>query len=62
MHPNIYEIVSKIKTECPETYVAFTSNGTLLNERNIGRLIDSKLDMVSFSLDGPKLERGRPKG
>lgn len=61
VHPKIYDIVSLIKTECPDTRVAFTSNGTLLTDKNIAKLIDSRLDMISVSVDGPDLERGHQK-
>jgi MoaA/NifB/PqqE/SkfB family radical SAM enzyme len=61
MHPQIYDIVSLIKSECPNTRVSFTSNGVLMNERNINKLIDAKLDLVSISMDGPNLERGHQK-
>lgn len=58
MHPRIYDLVSLIKKECPDTQVAFTSNGTLLTENNINKLIGAKLDVISISMDGPNLERG----
>lgn len=58
MHPRIYDIVKLIKDECPDTQVSFTSNGTLLTEKNIEKLIDSKLDVISISMDGDNLERG----
>jgi MoaA/NifB/PqqE/SkfB family radical SAM enzyme len=61
MHPQVYEIISLIKTECTDTGVAFSSNGVLLNKRNIGKLIDSRLDSISISVDGPNLERGHLK-
>jgi len=58
MHPRIYDIVSLIKKECLDTQVAFTSNGTLLTENNINKLINAKLDVISISMDGPKMESG----
>ena len=61
MHPDIYEIISKIKTSCPSTKVSFSSNGVLLNVKNINKLIDSGLDSISISMDGPELERGHQK-
>ena len=36
--------------------VQFTSNGTLLNDDTIGRLIDSKIDLIYFSFDGSNKE------
>jgi MoaA/NifB/PqqE/SkfB family radical SAM enzyme len=61
MHPDIYEIIKTFKDNCPQSLVATTSNGVLLNEKNIAKLIASKLDSISISLDGPNLERGHQK-
>jgi MoaA/NifB/PqqE/SkfB family radical SAM enzyme len=61
MHPKIYEIVSLIRTNCPNARLTFTSNGTLLNQRNIEKLINGGLDNINISIDGPNLERGHPK-
>jgi MoaA/NifB/PqqE/SkfB family radical SAM enzyme len=61
MHPKMYEIITMIKKECPNSRVETTSNGVLFNEKNILKLIDSKLDLVSVSMDGPDLERGHLK-
>jgi MoaA/NifB/PqqE/SkfB family radical SAM enzyme len=61
MHPKIYEIVNLIKDYCPDTKVSFTSNGVLMNDRNINKLIDGRLDLISISMDGPELERGHQK-
>jgi len=62
MHPQIYEIISLIKNNCPNAKVSFTSNGVLLNDRNINKLIDAKLDLISVSMDGPNLARGHQEG
>jgi MoaA/NifB/PqqE/SkfB family radical SAM enzyme len=61
MHPNMYEIIKMLKTNCPKSKVETTTNGVLFNERNIKKLIDSKIDMISVSMDGPDLERGHQK-
>lgn len=61
MHPEMYEIIKMIKDECPDSRVETTSNGVLLNETNAYKLIESKLDMISISMDGPNLERGHQK-
>jgi MoaA/NifB/PqqE/SkfB family radical SAM enzyme len=61
MHPKIYDIVSLIKTKCPNTHLSFVSNGLLLTQRNIEKLINAHLDQINISLDGPNLERGHPK-
>ena len=58
MHPKIYDILKMIKTEAPDTCVTIISNGTLLTKKNIVKLIDTGLDNISVSMDGPDLERG----
>ena len=58
MHPNMYEIIKLLKDNCPNAEVETTTNGVLFNERNIKKLIDSRIDMISVSMDGPNLERG----
>ena len=58
MHPKLYEILTMIKSEAPDTCVTIISNGTLLTKRNIVKLIDTGLDIISVSMDGPDLERG----
>lgn len=61
MHPEMYSIIRMIKDECPESMVETTSNGVLFNESNAYKLIQSGLDLVSISMDGPNLERGHQK-
>lgn len=61
MHPKIYDIIGLIKGECPDIYMSFASNGLLLTRRNIGKLLDLKLDRIHISVDGPDLERGHPQ-
>jgi MoaA/NifB/PqqE/SkfB family radical SAM enzyme len=61
MHPKIYDIISLIKDQCPDIYMAFTTNGILLTKRNILKLLDAKLDQINISLDGPDIERGHPQ-
>ena len=61
MHPKIYDIIALIKGECPDIYMSFASNGLLLTRRNIGKLLDLKLDRIHISVDGPDLERGHPQ-
>ncbi len=61
MHPDIYEIIKIFKKNCSKATVGTTSNGVLLNEKNILKLIESGLDNISISMDGPNLERGHQK-
>lgn len=60
MHPDIYEIIEIFKDNCPQAIVATTSNGVLLNEKNLNNLIESRIDQISFSMDG-EIERGHQK-
>ncbi len=50
LNPDIYEMIriSKEKTKC----VGLTTNGTLLNEDTIRRLLDNNVDIVGISLAG----------
>ena len=62
MHPDIYELIKTFKESCPHATVGTTSNGVLLNEKNLNRLIESGIDNISFSMDGPNLDRGHQQG
>ncbi len=48
---NIWEIIDQARQNRLST--ALVTNGSLLDERSINRLLDSGLDTVIFSLDGP---------
>lgn len=61
MHPNMFEIIKLLKDNCPKSEIGTTSNGVLFNKKNIKKLIDSRLDVLSISIDGPNLERGHQK-
>lgn len=50
IHPQIYEML-KYAVDNSDTKVTLTTNGTLLNEQNIARLIDTGVDVVDISID-----------
>ena len=61
MHPNFYQILERIRSANPRCIIAFTSNGMLLNGRNIDRLIELKVSQLNISIDGPQSKLGHPK-
>lgn len=50
IHPQIYEML-KYAVDNSGTKVTLTTNGTLLNEKNIIRLLDTGVDVVDISID-----------
>ncbi|WP_148042771.1 radical SAM protein [Pedobacter jejuensis] len=59
MHPEIFEILRFLKEKEIKTYI--DTNGTL-NEKNAEKLIDSKVDLLWISLDGPPDINDRQRG
>ena len=57
MHPDIYSIAARAKSM--GFYVGLSSNGTLINADNIGRLVALDLNYVGVSLDGLKATHDR---
>jgi radical SAM protein with 4Fe4S-binding SPASM domain len=54
LHPHIYQMVGMARDQgCATT---MTSNGTILNERNAARLIESGMQNLTISIDGLKPE------
>ncbi|MFC1721525.1 radical SAM protein [Patescibacteria group bacterium] len=51
MRSDIFELIRYVKKQGMLT--AMTTNGSLLNDRRIKELVESKLDFLSVSLDGP---------
>ncbi|MDP3888619.1 MAG: radical SAM protein [bacterium] len=49
MHPKLIEIIDVAKKN--KKRVSLTSNGSLLTEKTAKKLLDSKIDSISFSLD-----------
>ncbi len=50
MHPSIYDMLEYAKKNS-KTTVTLTTNGVLLNEKNIIRLIETGVDLVDISVD-----------
>ncbi len=50
LHPRLFEMVDYIKTR--GATVRIHTNATLLNNENIKKILNSKLDFISFSFDG----------
>lgn len=50
LNPKWFSIVNYIKTQKIKHYVSLTTNGYLLNSKNIKHIIDTKLDQVIISL------------
>jgi len=57
LNENIYSMIARLKERVgPECEVGLPTNGTLLNERNAARLLDTGVDFLVFSLDGASRE------
>lgn len=52
LHPDIVGIVRQIKRINPSAFVAFVTNGMLLNSKLIHQLVESGVDKIGFSIDG----------
>jgi MoaA/NifB/PqqE/SkfB family radical SAM enzyme len=50
LHPDFFEMVAIAKTEAFQ--VGTTTNATLLNEERVGKVIESGIDVLAFSLAG----------
>jgi MoaA/NifB/PqqE/SkfB family radical SAM enzyme len=55
IHPRIFEMLD-YAVQRSGTYVTLTTNGTLLNERRIERLINTGVHVVDISIDAFHLE------
>jgi radical SAM protein with 4Fe4S-binding SPASM domain len=56
MHPQLFEMIAYAKTKEKIGRVEFSTNGSLLNEKNIRGAIDSGLDMINVCMDGATAE------
>lgn len=52
LHPQQFEMVAYAKTKPKIRRVEFSTNGGLLNEKNIQRVLGSGLDMINVAMDG----------
>jgi len=51
LHKDIFKMIDYAKSKGVK-YVVMNTNGTLLTEKMIHKIIDSKLDIIRFSIDG----------
>jgi len=51
LHKNIFKMIDYAKSKGVH-YVVMNTNGTLLTDKMIHRIVDSKLDIIRFSIDG----------
>ncbi|SVA70463.1 uncharacterized protein METZ01_LOCUS123317 [marine metagenome] len=51
LHKNIFKMIDYAKSKGVR-YVVMNTNGTLLTDEMIHRVVDSKLDIIRFSIDG----------
>ncbi len=52
VHPQALEMIEHVKSRYPHIYLYTSTNGLLLNEEKIARLVRSGIDEVTFSVDG----------
>jgi len=53
VHPQAVEMVEYIKNKYAHIYLYTTTNGLMLDDEKIKRIVDSGLDEFTFSADGP---------
>jgi MoaA/NifB/PqqE/SkfB family radical SAM enzyme len=56
VHPRAVDMVEYIKGEYPHIYLYTSTNGLMLDQDKIERLVASGLDEITFSVDGPDQE------
>jgi radical SAM protein with 4Fe4S-binding SPASM domain len=64
LHPRVFDFIRFAK-DCGIRYVYITSNGVLLDEEKIGKIFESGLDSIKFSIDAASpamYEKERPGG
>jgi len=65
MHPRAVDMLEYVKSRYPHVYCYTSTNGILLDEEKIRRLVDLDMDEMTFSVDGPDqetYEKYRQKG
>lgn len=60
IHPNLIELIKYVKSK--GMVCALTTNGSLLNKDYAKELIESKLDFISVSIDGPEEFHDKVRG
>jgi len=56
VHPQAVEMIEYIKQKYPAVYLYTTTNGLMLDDEKIKRIVKSGLDEFTFSVDGPDQE------
>ena len=56
VHPQAISMVEHIKSHFPHIYLYISTNGLMLNQELIQRLVAAKMDEITFSVDGPDQE------
>ncbi|RJQ47071.1 MAG: radical SAM protein [Gaiellales bacterium] len=59
MAPHIFDLIDHIKTVAPSTLLNMDTNALLLDEEKAGRILDSKLDVLLFSVNAATAETYR---
>jgi len=53
VHPQAVEMIEYLKARHPRVYLYVSTNGLLLDEEKMRRVVASGLDEITFSVDGP---------
>ena len=56
LNKNFFYMLNEIKKINKDIFVKTVSNGTVLNEKIIKKIVESDLDLIEFSLDGQSAE------
>ncbi|NIM91037.1 MAG: radical SAM protein [Candidatus Aminicenantes bacterium] len=56
VHPQAVEMIEYVKQKYPSVYLYTTTNGLILDDEKIRRIVRSGLDEFTFSVDGPDQE------
>ena len=51
LYPGIFEVISRVREICPHASIHMNTNGALLDEEIIHKIIDSELNEIAISLD-----------
>lgn len=56
VHPQAVDMLEYFKSKYPQPYVYISTNGLMLNEQKISRLVQAGIDEITFSVDGADQE------
>ena len=56
VHPKAVDMLEYFKSEYPQPYVYISTNGLMLDEEKISRLVKAGIDEITFSVDGADQE------